>query len=78
MQKWEYKFIECISHLEEWYPAFENGEEIVHWKTGGNISTYSNTLGEQGWEMVNFTHQVTGSSSDSRESLRLVFKRPRT
>ena len=46
MQKWEYKFVECISHFDEWYPAFEDGEEIKNWKTGNNVTVFSNALGE--------------------------------
>ena len=61
MPKWEYKFIECIYHLEDWYPAFDNGQEISHWKTQGNIATYSNALGEQGWEMVGCAASAAGT-----------------
>ena len=77
MQKWEHKFVECVSHLEEWYPAFEDGQEIAHWKTGGNVTAYSNGLGDQGWELVNFSHCVAGLAADHREFLWLAFKRPK-
>jgi len=78
MTKWEYKFIECIYHLEDWYPAFENGEEISHWKTRGNIAAYSNALGDEGWEMLSYATSAVGTHSEYREFLRVVFKRPKT
>ncbi len=77
MQKWEYKFVECIFYQEDWYPAFEDGEEVKNWKAGGNITVHSNALGEQGWEMVNLACSSTGSHADYREFFRVVFKRPK-
>ncbi len=77
MLKWEYKFIECIYHLEDWYPAFDNGQEISHWKTQGNIAAFSNALGEQGWEMVGCAASAAGTHVDYREFFRVVFKRPK-
>jgi hypothetical protein len=77
MQKWEYKFVECISHFDEWYPAFEDGEEIKNWKTGNDVTVFSNALGEQGWEMVTSNFSAVGSESEYREFFRLVFKRPK-
>ena len=77
MQKWEYKFIECINHFDEWYPAFEDGEEIKNWKTGDDITVFSNRLGDDGWEMVSSNYSAVGTESDYREFFRLVFKRPK-
>lgn len=76
MTRWEYKFIECFSYLEDWYPAYENGEEITNWKAGGNIAAFSNRLGSEGWEMIAVTDAAAGSSSSYREIFRVVFKRP--
>lgn len=78
MQRWEYKFVECVFHNEEWYPAFEDGEEIHNWKTSGNITAFSNALGDQGWEMVTSAFTTAGSHTDYREFLRVVFKRAKT
>jgi hypothetical protein len=76
MQQWEYKFVECIYFQEDWHPAFEGGEEIHNWKAGGNITKYSNLLGAQGWEMVNFASTATGTHSDYREFFRVAYRRP--
>ncbi len=78
MQKWEYKFVECISHFDSWYPAFEDGEEIKNWKTGDDVTAFSNRLGEQGWEMVGSNYSAVGTESEYREFFRLVFKRPKS
>ena len=77
MQKWEYKFVECFLYMEDWYPAFEDGQEIPHWKSGGNITAFSNRLGDEGWEMVNMAATAFGSHSDHGETFRVVFKRPK-
>jgi hypothetical protein len=78
MQKWEYRFVECIYYMEDWYPAFEDGEEIRDWKTAGNITVYANRLGEEGWELVNFASSAVGSHSDYREFFRVAFRRPKS
>jgi hypothetical protein len=78
MQKWEYKFIDCFYHNEEWYPAYENGQDIKNWKQGPSIAGYSNQLGEQGWELVNLATSAAGSHTDHSEWFRLAFKRPKS
>ena len=77
MQKWEYKFIDCFYHDEEWYPAYENGQDVKNWKHGPNIADYSNQLGEQGWELVNLATSAAGTHAEHSEWFRLVFKRPK-
>ena len=78
MQQWEYKFVECFYHLDDWFPAYENGNEIKNWKSGNNVAAYSNQLGQQGWELVGVATSAAGSHGDYREWFRLVFKRPNT
>lgn len=73
MTKWEYVFISCVFHEDDWRPRWVNGEEIENWQEGDSIYQISNKLGEERWELVNLvTDQARVGTS---ASFRLVFKR---
>ena len=75
MQKWEYLFISCSHHNGDWRPQYANGHELPDWKRGPTISTYSNQLGTEGWELINL---MTGHNQyGATDAYRLVFKRPK-
>ncbi len=75
MQRWEYLFVTCIYHNDDWRPKYVNGQEVRDWKRGPSISEFSNRIGLDGWELVNL---MTGhTESGGTEAYRLVFKRPR-
>ncbi len=85
MQKWEYIILGASFHNNEWRAKFQNGKEIPGW-TNDTLSSYVQSLGEEGWEMVSvtFTTQSTHSegttvSQDYKYSewYRLFFKRPK-
>jgi hypothetical protein len=72
MQKWEYLFVLC-EVAGEWRARYVNGKEIHNWKNGPPIFDYANSVGEEGWELVN----PVITTSESGENYRLVFKRPK-
>lgn len=75
MQKWEYLFVGCETHNNDWRPRYVNGQELRDWKRGSSISDFSNQIGAEGWELVNLMtgHNQLGSTTNYR----LVFKRPK-
>jgi transcription elongation factor len=77
MTAWEYKFIECVQYREDWYPAFENGDEVPNWKAKGTLAAYANELGSAGWELVTVATSAAGTHTDYVETLRAFFKRPK-
>ena len=70
MQQWEYLFVLC-EVSGEWRPRYVNGKELRDWKKGPAIFDYANTMGEEGWELIN----PVISHSEAGDSYRLVFKR---
>ncbi|MGB8984068.1 MAG: hypothetical protein WCC12_19520 [Anaerolineales bacterium] len=70
MQKWEYAILDVrLDRQSYWRPWKFAGLEIQNWQ---NIvfSSYINQIGDQGWELVGFSH-----SDPSAEYW--VFKRPK-
>lgn len=73
MQKWEYQFVDCEWHNNDWRPKKVNGQELRDWKRGPSISDFSNQMGTEGWELVNL---MTGHNQFGvTQQYRLVFKR---
>jgi hypothetical protein len=71
MQRWEYAILDCkTDRRNTWHPWQFRGVELTNWQ---NIAfdSYLNQLGEQGWELVGFSH--SGSNMEY-----WVFKRPRS
>ncbi len=77
MIQWEYLFIKCDYHKEDWHPRYVNGKEVAEGKHWSEMTIYefSNLLGERGWELFDLTtgHDQRGNTQDYR----LVFKRPK-
>ena len=68
MQKWEYLFVTCEYHTDDWRPRYANGQEVSEQWAEMTLYEFSNLVGEKGWELVDFL--------TDREHFRLVFKRP--
>jgi hypothetical protein len=70
MQKWEYGILDCkLDNGSHWRPWKFCGTDIYGWQSVV-FSSYVNQLGDQGWELVGFSH-----SMDNNEYW--VFKRPK-
>ena len=69
MQKWEYLFVYALFADGEYRPNWGNDKEFPNWKKGPTIASYSNTMGQQGWELVGFDFDT------KRDAYRLIFKR---
>jgi hypothetical protein len=62
MQKWEYFFAIAVWERGVFVVRYVNGAEVHDWKRQlTNIATYSNQLGQQGWELVATGSPATGS-----------------
>ena len=72
MQKWEYLFVNCQLSGGAWRPHFVNGVESRNWQNNPDIATYSNEIGEQGWELVTVWISEMGAHNIT---YRLYFKR---
>ena len=74
MQKWEYLVVYCVLDGTEWRPWYAGGE-IPDWRRH-TIDDYINTLGTQGWELVNvmFAYDRTRD----QQAHQLYFKRPKS
>ena len=74
MQQWEYLFVQ-VQALNGGFtnhkPRYVNGKELENWREGPSIDEYANLLGEDGWELVSFTHIQASISLMS-------FMRPKT
>ena len=73
MQNWEYLFITCDYVNDDWHPRYVNSQELKDWKKTLPLPEFSNTLGQEGWELINLSTQGAG---DKTYIYRLVFKRP--
>ncbi len=73
LRRWEYCFVACSPHEDEWRPRFINGQELSEWWSNPPIYDYANHLGSHGWEMVsiNIGHDQEGVTT----SYRVTFKR---
>lgn len=70
MQRWEYAILDCkLNRHRSWCPWQFKGNELPNWQNL-KFSEFLDELGNQGWELVGFSH----SSSDAEY---WVFKRPR-
>ena len=76
MPNWEYLFVTCEYANQDWRPHYVNGEELSGNKKWPEMTIYefSNLLGQQGWELVDW--ETTHNQHGTTESFRLVFKRP--
>jgi hypothetical protein len=77
MQKWEYLFLSCEYHNNDWRPRFVNGQEVQEGKPWAEMTVYdfSNMIGERGWELVDF--MVDRNPIGTHDLFRLIFKRPK-
>ena len=78
MQKWEYLFLTCEYHNDDWRPRYANGEEVGDLSRQWSEMTlyeFSNLLGEKGWELVDF--MTDRNRFGNTEVFRLIFKRPK-
>jgi len=77
MQKWEYLFVNCEYHNDDWRPRYVNGQEVTEGKPWAEMTLYefSDLVGEKGWELVDF--MVDGNRSGGGDHFRLIFKRPK-
>ncbi len=77
MQQWEYLWVRCDQvAIGQWRPRWVNQEELHNWKEQPDLPTYTNWLGDKGWELVS-TMMTPALPSHGGMDFRLVFKRPR-
>ena len=70
MQKWEYAILDCKTDRHNtWHPWQFRGTELINWQNIG-FDSYLNQLGDQGWELVGFSHNPGNMEY-------WVFKRPK-